>query len=438
MNISISFANTLFRIFLVAFIALAITEVSSGAVQAEGRAPGDVANAREQALADALREAVRIGAGVDLVSSTQVKDFALDYDRIFSMAFGHVRDYKVLESGLKPDGLYLVRISAEVTKGAPDVRDELVLREFVRRRGSPRVALRIVQSVDSLEDQSVAAAWFEETCRKFQLQLVSEDQAASVDSALAKRDAVLGRGRDASLRGADLRVNADYLLEASVRGRYLGQESLYGSLPEHRFSLSAEMKLIDPTTGAVVVATVLPGAENLNSGLASKSQAAREIMFKYLGGPERGKKAGQKDADEFFRKLLTHWVAELDLGRVFRVDLMRAPLSTLQDFESSLRNDERVSAVWRREFDAEAVSALDVETRLSSADLATLCDKAAHGTARVEKTFGHRIQMQAGRATTDADANGKGFSTKAIVLFGSGALALVILIAKVKFRKRHA
>lgn len=173
MNISISFANPLFRIFLVAFIALAITEVSSGAVQAEGRAPGDVANAREQALADALREAVRIGAGVDLVSSTQVKDFALDYDRIFSMAFGHVRDYKVLESGLKPDGLYLVRISAEVTKGAPDVRDELVLREFVRRRGSPRVALRIVQSVDSLEDQSVAAAWFEETCRRHRARPIS-------------------------------------------------------------------------------------------------------------------------------------------------------------------------------------------------------------------------------------------------------------------------
>lgn len=49
-------------------------------VEAEGRAAGDQRTAREQALADALREAVRVGVGVDVLSSSGVSDFTLGYD----------------------------------------------------------------------------------------------------------------------------------------------------------------------------------------------------------------------------------------------------------------------------------------------------------------------------------------------------------------------
>ena len=72
------------------------TAIAAETVEAEGRAAGDQRTAREQALADALREAVRVGVGVDVLSSSGVSDFALDYDRILSSAFGHVKTYKVL------------------------------------------------------------------------------------------------------------------------------------------------------------------------------------------------------------------------------------------------------------------------------------------------------------------------------------------------------
>ena len=63
-------------------------------VEAEGRAPGDQKTAREQALADALREAVRKGTGVNVLASTGVANFALDFDRIMSSASGHVTESK--------------------------------------------------------------------------------------------------------------------------------------------------------------------------------------------------------------------------------------------------------------------------------------------------------------------------------------------------------
>ena len=80
-----------------------------------GRAPGDRANAREQALTDALRDAVRKGAGIDLISSTNVSDFALEYDRVFAAAFGHVKDYKVVDQYLDEAELYVVNCLATVT-----------------------------------------------------------------------------------------------------------------------------------------------------------------------------------------------------------------------------------------------------------------------------------------------------------------------------------
>ena len=45
-----------------------MTALTAETVEAEGRAAGDQRTAREQALADALREAVRVGVGVDVLS----------------------------------------------------------------------------------------------------------------------------------------------------------------------------------------------------------------------------------------------------------------------------------------------------------------------------------------------------------------------------------
>ena len=58
------------------------SQIQAASVEAEGRAPGDMKTAREQALADALREAVRVGTGVDVLSSTGVTDFTLAACRV--------------------------------------------------------------------------------------------------------------------------------------------------------------------------------------------------------------------------------------------------------------------------------------------------------------------------------------------------------------------
>ncbi|NBV87207.1 MAG: hypothetical protein EBS01_13310, partial [Verrucomicrobia bacterium] len=98
-------------------------------VEAEGKAAGDLPHAREEALADALREAVRVGAGVDILSTTSVKDFNLDFDRVLSAAFGHVKNYKVTGSSLGKDGIYRIKVKADVAAGTPGMSETLALRQ---------------------------------------------------------------------------------------------------------------------------------------------------------------------------------------------------------------------------------------------------------------------------------------------------------------------
>ena len=148
-------------------MALFIGQIQAVQVEAEGRAPGDMKTAREMALADALREAVRAGTGVDVLSSTGVSDFTLEYDRILASAFGHVKSYKVLDSGLGQDGIYRVRVSAEVQKGTPEAKNTLALRQLVLLKNSPRLAIRI-----SGPEGQTASALLEDSARDLQIQIV--------------------------------------------------------------------------------------------------------------------------------------------------------------------------------------------------------------------------------------------------------------------------
>lgn len=106
-------------------------ETQAVQVEAEGRAAGDQNTAREQALADALREAVRKGTGVDVLATSGVSNFALDFDRILSSAFGHVKSYEVISSRLGQDQIYTVKVRADVEKGTPDAKNILDLRELM-------------------------------------------------------------------------------------------------------------------------------------------------------------------------------------------------------------------------------------------------------------------------------------------------------------------
>ena len=158
-------------------------------VTATGRASADRSSAKEIALTDALRDAVRQGAGVDLVSSTKVKDFMLEYDKIFTSSFGYVREYKVISTETDKDGVFTVKIEATVGKGMPDMEANLALRQIVRQKGSPRLLIESTGRIEGIDEAvPLVSGQLKELALKYGIEVVNAARAGKSAETRAKRD----------------------------------------------------------------------------------------------------------------------------------------------------------------------------------------------------------------------------------------------------------
>ena len=371
--------------------------VQAKEVESEGRAAGDQSTAREQALSDALREAVRVGVGVDVASTSKVTDFALDYDRILSAAFGHVKSYSIVSSGLGKDGIYRVKVKADVQPGTPGAKDTLALRQIVLLKGAPRVSIKVEDQIDGVAGPtSYAQGIMEQTGREMQLNLVDIDKARTQETKMASRDEILGNDKTAKLRKADISQKADFLIEGKVVARYVGQQSSYGSIPQHVFSVGGELRAIRPETGEIVATAALPGTEQVESDLESKEMAARDVIQKVL--------AGTGKTSNIFNKILARWVTETDLGAIKRLEFTGMSSEAWKKLQVAMKDTDKISAVWPREFDAQGISNLDIETRLDNPGIEAVVTKATGNSYAIDRATDNLIAFKPG---TPADQKNK-------------------------------
>jgi hypothetical protein len=389
------------QIAITTLCALAMgASLQAATVEAEGRAPGDMKTAREQALADALREAVRVGTGVDVLSTTGVSDFTLDYDRILSSAFGHVKSYKVISSKLGADQIYTVKVKAEVEKGAPDAKNTLALRQIVLLKGSPRVSINVQEQIDGAPAPTkYAQGIMEQTARELQFSLVDVATASGQESKMAARDAILGNDKNAKLRSAGISQKSDFLIEGNIVARYVGKQSFFGSLPQHVFSVGGELRAIRPETGEVVAVAALPGTENVESDLDSKEMAARDVIQKVLS--TAGKNQG---TPPLFNKILARWVTETDLGAMKRLEFSGISSDDFQKIQTDFADTEKISAVWPREFDSQGLSVIDVETRLDNMGLGQEITKATGGRVKLDRSTENLLAFNASGSKSVPDS----------------------------------
>jgi len=324
-------------------------------VSADGRYAGNSPSAREVALADALREAVRIGAGVNVASQSKASDLSLDYDRVFEAAFGYVRDYRITSSGLGRDGIYHVTVSAHVNKGTPEKNDITALKQLVALRHSPRIAFNIVDEISLVPKNSGwANAWFMDEAKNLQLNVVDLPVAGS--SSEAHHEAQISNPVFPNS------PKVDYLITGKVKGRY--------EIPEgggqNGFALTADLQAVIPETGEVIATQLILPLACTTSDLTTAQMAAREAVFKVLRGSQNDPDSGGK---ALFRKILVRWATELDLGHIVRVEFIQINAPELKEIQDKLKENARISGVWPREFNEKGSSYLDIETRLDSSEL---------------------------------------------------------------------
>lgn len=329
---------------LCALAALGIPLHAVGAT-AEGRAAGDLPNAREIALADALREAVRQGTGLDVLGTTEVENFTLTYDQVLGSAFGHVKQYKILDSGLASDGIYRVRISAEVEKGAPAAKNALAMRQLVQRHNSPRLSIRI-----GGPDGERASTLLEESARGLQIQTVPPGMVG------------------------------DFKIIGELTLRHIGRETLHGIPPQNVFTLRGALRAIRTDTGEAIAIDSFESPDKIGSSLPELAEARQDALERTLR-PEKS-----DGVPAILSKVIARWVTETDLGAMKRLEFTGISSEDFQKLQTDFADTEKISAVWPREFDSQGISVLDVETRLDNIGLGQEVTKATGGRMKLDRS----------------------------------------------------
>ncbi|MDX2469188.1 MAG: hypothetical protein QNL04_01290 [SAR324 cluster bacterium] len=117
-----------------------LTPAVFGAIEGKGRAEifnGNESSARKQAMNNALRDAVEKGVGLLLDAKTEVKNWQVIKDEVYSSATGYVTKYKSLRNE-RVGNVWFVEIEAEVAQGK--LKDKLGnLRILHKKMGNKRL-----------------------------------------------------------------------------------------------------------------------------------------------------------------------------------------------------------------------------------------------------------------------------------------------------------
>jgi hypothetical protein len=355
-------------------IQLAAQNAENREVTGTGTAEGNPDSASEQALAQALRDAVRKGAGIDVMSETKVENFQTEYDRVLTSSFGYVEKYEITEQ--KYDNkvkTYTVKIKAVVKKGAPGMDNVMALRLLVKRVESPRVLVICDEKIVGYESKSpLANDIISEMAQKTGFQVLDKEAIDTRSEKEARRDELLGDDKSAKIKRSGIAAAYDIIITGTVTGEIGAIEEPFPDMKTRDVSFGFNLKAIWADSGETIAVAKVPAATFQAKGLdpvTLPNQLARKYLAKVLEGQDAELK--DENAYKLFRKIISKWITELDLGAKIRLEVKQIDKKTLDDLIAALQKDNsNISYVWLREFDSRLFSVVDVETRLTSAKLA--------------------------------------------------------------------
>ena len=352
-------------------------------VNVTGTANGNPDTAREQALARALREAVRQGVGVDVLSETKVQNFELEYDRVMTSSFGYVESYEVTAQAYNSGKQeYTVSIKAKVAKGRPQMDDVLALRMLVKRMKSPRV---MVESTESISgdvqggEVKMASAVLEEIAQKTGFEIFRQSTVQDRDARESARAELLGDNLEAKVKKAGITSTSDFKIIAAVKGQVGRAREPFPDVKVRDVSLGVDLQAVWTDTGEIVATVSLPttfhkGEAQMNLPFDMPEQLVRHYLTAMLTGAEPAFK--QNNAYELYRKIIAKWIVELDLGAKVQLELKQIDKDSLDKLIAALEKTPDISYVWRREFDRRLFSVVEIETRLSAEQIEDAVQKA--------------------------------------------------------------
>jgi hypothetical protein len=360
----------LFACLLVLFFSSAIAPVPALAaheesVEARGVAPaaGTKDLGREQALADAFRQAVRQAVGMVVQSESLVRNQILVTDQVLSRSSGFIRKYSIVSEG-EADGVYSVNIRAQVS--ALKLRKALdAIGLTVHQMGKPRIMLLVTETNGAAKPGSPALNPWGDGVVETRI----HDLLIAKGFVFADRRTVVAALRDDPSLPEKLSATLPGELIAKLASSGDAEVVFLGSAVSRSTQATIEGTRMHPCQATVSVKAV-----NADSGEVIASHTAQGVaphVNASAGEAEALRRAADEVAERLSQQILQNWKGKVEGTRTVR--LVVSGLSgydDLKEFQLALReNVEEVEEVWERSFEARTAN-LDVEIASSSRNLA--------------------------------------------------------------------
>ena len=258
---------------------------------------------------DALRRALEQGGKTEITSQSQVENFELIRDTIYTRAAGIIKDYKVLEECDGAGGIKYCRIEAKVSKSAVATAWGEV-QNVLDQIGRPKVMVWIDETIDgAIQTSSILESKIEEKLVKSGFDVYAREQ---IDAITQRESADAAAEDDVAKMQA---LAKDFDCQVFIRGHgnanAAGVEDLYG-VKAAMYNCDVQAKTYYTDTARLLASESEP---NIRRG-------ARGQM---VHSPQAGKSAlsasGQTIIDKTYVTVMESWATQISAGGEIRLEI---------------------------------------------------------------------------------------------------------------------
>jgi len=286
-----------------AFVATAVAQdVVVVTVQGEGIS-------KDAAKNDALRRALEQGGQQEISSYSQVENFELIRDTIYSRADGIITDYKILQEGPGVGGVFYCKIQAKVSKSAIATSWGEV-QNVLDQIGRPGVMVMIAEYVDDiLDDSSILESKIEERLIKSGFDVYAGAQVREI----AKRESADAAVEDnvAKMQAIAKDFETQIFIIGSAHANAAGVEDLYGAKTA-MYNGDAVVKMFYTDTGRLLASESLP---NWRGGARAHFTASKQAGKTALSN------AGAEIIEKVYNTCMKQWATQISAGGEIQLEI---------------------------------------------------------------------------------------------------------------------
>lgn len=302
--------------------------------------------ARDHAISDGLRKAVEQAVGTFINSETEVKNFTLLKDEIYSHAQGYVSSYRIIDEQKDKDS-YRVKLQAKVKLN--NIENDLeAIGLLIKEKGRPRIMFVIKEFTGNSE------TW-EETSdiETMLIEKFTEKGFPVVDAAMVKKNLeaeqtrliLEGDNKTAALLG--LKLGAEIVVTGKAVLSESEKEIQYSQGTKKFYQTKINYRAINTETAEVLAATT----------------TFKDVPF----SQETSKKdATDETADKMISAILSKWRSEENVTQIY---IIGAEFTDIQKLKSGIQEKVRgVIKVIQRDFTGNSVM-LEIISSISSQEV---------------------------------------------------------------------